>query len=649
MSINNLFKKGNILFTEKRFFEALEVYKEIWLKYPLNTRLPEEINKKINLYKEPIHQTFSNNQIEEFFQLQKQGHVSIVINKLSKYLKNDKEDILTISLLGKFYELSGDNEKGLYYHKMTVEKAPFEVAFYLNLRNTLRQSNNLEEELNVLYLAKILSLTDKSIDYEIAKLNTTLKNYSEADTIYKQLLKDKNVSNEIIYSYCDNLIKNNKEDDAIKFLEKNKNVNSMDYFCQMTLGLANLKKKRYSLAKTYFLNSIKINPNNCQSYNLLADYYSEIDDFKNAKLNYNKSLSISPNNNQALNNLAAVSFFEGNFKVAENLYNLALKNNNIDYDSIYYLSQCQLAMCNYKSGWKNFEYRWLANQFKSKKLKTNLPKFFINSDKKNLLVWSEQGIGDQILFLRFLDYLCPYINNLSIYIDSRLHKIIERMGLKVNFINKNNQIKDLGINSQISLGDLGSLFVKKNSNLIKSNGGYLSPDFEKSNNIKKYFSTTTKYICGISWTSKNEDIGNNKSISLEILKPILSLKNITFVDIQYNDTKDEREKFYKNYNIKIEKIQSIDNFNDLNGVASLIDICDFVITVSNTNAHLCGALGKKTYLLLPKGKGRLWYWSSENNKSNWYPSIEILEQNVVGSWESVVTKLSKTLRNNLIE
>ena len=649
MSINNLFKKGNILFTEKRFFEALEVYKEIWLKYPLNTRLPEEINKKINLYKEPIHQTFSNNQIEEFFQLQKQGHVSIVINKLSKYLKNDKEDILTISLLGKFYELSGDNEKGLYYHKMTVEKAPFEVAFYLNLRNTLRQSNNLEEELNVLYLAKILSLTDKSIDYEIAKLNTTLKNYSEADTIYKQLLKDKNVSNEIIYSYCDNLIKNNKEDDAIKFLEKNKNVNSMDYFCQMTLGLANLKKKRYSLAKTYFLNSIKINPNNCQSYNLLADYYSEIDDFKNAKLNYNKSLSISPNNNQALNNLAAVSFFEGNFKVAENLYNLALKNNNIDYDSIYYLSQCQLAMCNYKSGWKNFEYRWLANQFKSKKLKTNLPKFFINSDKKNLLVWSEQGIGDQILFLRFLDYLCPYINNLSIYIDSRLHKIIERMGLKVNFINKNNQIKDLGINSQISLGDLGSLFVKKNSNLIKSNGGYLSPDFEKSNNIKKYFSTTTKYICGISWTSKNEDIGNNKSISLEILKPILSLKNITFVDIQYNDTKDEREKFYKNYNIKIEKIQSIDNFNDLNGVASLIDICDFVITVSNTNAHLCGALGKKTYLLLPKGKGRLWYWSSENNKSNWYPSIEILQQNVVGCWDSVVTNLSKTLRDNLIE
>ena len=86
MSINDLFKKGNVLFAEKRFLEALETYKEIWLKYPRNTKLNEEINKKIKIYKKQILQTFSNNQIEEFFQLQKKGHLSTVINTLSKYL-----------------------------------------------------------------------------------------------------------------------------------------------------------------------------------------------------------------------------------------------------------------------------------------------------------------------------------------------------------------------------------------------------------------------------------------------------------------------------------------------------------------------------------------------------------------------------------
>ena len=95
--------------------------------------------------------------------------------------------------------------------------------------------------------------------------------------------------------------------------------------------------------------------------------------------------------------------------------------------------------------------------------------------------------------------------------------------------------------------------------------------------------------------------------------------------------------------------ESVDNFNDINALTTLIDICDFVITVSNTNAHISGALGKKTFLLLPKGKGKLWYWSSENNKSNWYPSIEVIEQSVIGSWESVIHNLTETLKSNLIE
>ena len=647
MSINDLFKKGNILFKEKRFLEALQAYKEIWLKYPQNTRLNEEIIKKIKIYKEPIPQTFSTDQIEKFFQFHKKGDSSTVINTLLKYLEKDKTDILTISLLGKFYELSGDNEKGSYYHKISIENAPFEVAFYLNLSNTLKQSNKLEDALNILCFAKILSLSDKSIDYEMAKLNTTLKNFSEATSIYKKLIKDKNVSKEIIYSYCDNLIKNNKEDYVIEFLEKNKSLNSSDYYYQITLGLANFKKKEYSVAKTYFINSIKINPNIGQAYYLLADYYVAIDDLKNAKLNYKKSLTISPNNNKALNNLAAVSFFEGNFKEAENIYNLAFKNNNNDYNSMYYLSQCQLAMCNYEAGWKNFEYRWFADQFKSKKLKTNLPKFFINSDKKNILVWSEQGIGDQILFLRFLNDIYPHINTLSINIDSRLHRIIERMSLKVKFISSIEQIKDFGINSQISLGDLGSLFVKNNSNLTKSSKGYITPDFEISNNLKKTFTTKSKYICGLSWISKNEDIGDRKSISLDILKPILSINNIEFLDLQYSDTRVERDSFFKSSGIEINKIENIDNYNDLNGITSLVDICDFVITVSNTNAHISGALGKDTFLLLPKGKGKLWYWSSYKNRCFWYNSVQIIEQECINSWDYPIKKLKKIIKEKI--
>jgi ADP-heptose:LPS heptosyltransferase len=119
--------------------------------------------------------------------------------------------------------------------------------------------------------------------------------------------------------------------------------------------------------------------------------------------------------------------------------------------------------------------------------------------------------------------------------------------------------------------------------------------------------------------------------------------------LQYNDTSKERDNFYKINGIQIYKVEDLDNFNDLDGVASLIDICDFVITVSNSNAHISGALGKKTFLLLPKGKGRLWYWTSQNYKSVWYPSIQIIEQEEPGSWDEAIIKLSKIIKENTSE
>ena len=206
----------------------------------------------------------------------------------------------------------------------------------------------------------------------------------------------------------------------------------------------------------------------------------------------------------------------------------------------------------------------------------------------------------------------------------------------------------LQINCQISLVDLGTLFLRDNSYFSKNNHKYISGDNSIKKELQAKLKIEKKIICGLSWTSKNNEIGNNKSITLGTLKPLLLMEDITFIDLQYNDTSIEKERFYSDNSIRINEVETIDNFNDLNGIASLIEICDFVITVSNTNAHISGALGKKTFLLLPKGKGRLWYWTSSGNKSLWYPSIEVVEQNVAGSWDSAIKKINKLVKENLI-
>ena len=95
------------------------------------------------------------------------------------------------------------------------------------------------------------------------------------------------------------------------------------------------------------------------------------------------------------------------------------------------------------------------------------------------------------------------------------------------------------------------------------------------------------------------------------------------------------------------KADDIDHWNNVDGVVSLIDTCDFIITISNSNAHFAGALGKETYLLLPNGKGRLWYWMHENNMSIWYPSIQVIEQQETGSWDEVIKRLEKNLKEKV--
>ena len=132
-------------------------------------------------------------------------------------------------------------------------------------------------------------------------------------------------------------------------------------------------------------------------------------------------------------------------------------------------------------------------------------------------------------------------------------------------------------------------------------------------------------------------------MTLEDMKDLLMLPDVTFVDLQYTDTSEERADFKQKYGVDIIKLEEIDNFNDIDGLASLIDACDCVVSVSNTTAHISGSIGKKTYLMLPKDRGKIWYWSKENNQSIWYKSVKIFERNKISTWENVTKKIKQNI------
>jgi ADP-heptose:LPS heptosyltransferase len=85
-------------------------------------------------------------------------------------------------------------------------------------------------------------------------------------------------------------------------------------------------------------------------------------------------------------------------------------------------------------------------------------------------------------------------------------------------------------------------------------------------------------------------------------------------------------------------------FADLDGLAALQAACDLVITTSTVNAHLAGALGLPSWVLLPKRIGTLWYWFKDRNDSPWYPSLELIRQSHDGDWTGAIEVAAQRLR-----
>ena len=70
----------------------------------------------------------------------------------------------------------------------------------------------------------------------------------------------------------------------------------------------------------------------------------------------------------------------------------------------------------------------------------------------------------------------------------------------------------------------------------------------------------------------------------------------------------------------------IDLFNDLDNLAALLKNIDIFITISNSTAHLAGALGIKTFLIKPSNHALFHYWNQPNERSPWYNSIQLIDR-----------------------
>jgi ADP-heptose:LPS heptosyltransferase len=111
-----------------------------------------------------------------------------------------------------------------------------------------------------------------------------------------------------------------------------------------------------------------------------------------------------------------------------------------------------------------------------------------------------------------------------------------------------------------------------------------------------------------------------------------------FLNLQYGEVSEEIRALREETGVEVLTHPGIDNREDLEGLAGLIEGCDLVVSVGNATAHLSGALGQKTWVLLPYVAG--WRWLHEGERCPWYQSVRLYRQPALGSWAGVLDRVS---------
>ena len=311
----------------------------------------------------------------------------------------------------------------------------------------------------------------------------------------------------------------------------------------------------------------------------------------------------------------------------------------------YNLALCHLFLKRYELGWSYHEERIKLNTFgklRSRFFSFTKPKWETNRPKKNLLIWGEQGIGDIILHSQHIDMIKDDFFNLTLAVDEKLISFFAKIYPDIEIIDIEKMHQYTNYDYHLPIGSLGKNFQKlfKISKLI--NKQKYNFDDERVPQKKN------KLRCGISWQSTNKIFGHKKSIELESFNKILDNDEIEFINLQFSYDKNEVANMEKKLTKEIFTNHEIDCFNDIKGVASLINSCDLVITISNSNAHIAGKLGIKTFLLLPYSDGKLWYWGTNDDKQiPWYPSISPIRCDNQNDWKQSISTLKKELEKLL--
>lgn len=271
-------------------------------------------------------------------------------------------------------------------------------------------------------------------------------------------------------------------------------------------------------------------------------------------------------------------------------------------------------------------------------------------DGKHVLVWTEQGIGEEILVATMMRDLAKTTKAITLLCSKRMVPVLTRSLKGVRVIERKQPLPaealDKNIDVQMSLGDLGQL-LRPSVQSFRSNSDMpaLRANSQKRKKLRRNYEEQApgKPLIGLSWHSNAPEVGPLKSLDPYLAASLIKNTEAQYISLQYNPSVEGVATLSEAGAGRWVHDKSVDPLVDMELATAQVAAMDFVVTISNTTAHIAGGLGIPTALLVPRHTGRLWYWFRNQPISLWYPSVKIYESDDAFDWTHALAQIAERI------
>lgn len=417
----------------------------------------------------------------------------------------------------------------------------------------------------------------------------------------------------------------------------------------VALGTIYCGEENYGEAEDCFRTALTIDPEDAVACYNLGNVYKDQWRLDDALDHYDRAIELSPDFAEAYINRGVVLKSLGRLGEAVECHSQALRVRPGDAEARFHRSLASLAMGDFERGWEEYESRW---EYEATPRRFPQPVWDGSplGDRK-LLVYSEQGIGDEIMFASCLPEIAGQAAECVIECDRRLVPLFARSFPLAKAVAKPTTSQGLfespgkshGCDLQIAIGSLPR-YCRRSPADFPRQRRYLAADPNAAGQWRARLQSLGNGLnIGISWRGGNKPtIRKRRSTTLDQWKPLFDVPGVNFIRLQYGDCTQELSQLKNDFGDTIHDWDDVDPLRDLDGFAAQIAALDLVISIDNSTVHMAGALGVPVWTLLPFAPN--WRWMLGRDDSPWYPTMRLFRQPEPLEWEAVFESTAAALR-----